>query len=194
MPTASTLGAVTLLVQIIYCSDLFHCSRDSSQLHSFRSLRQIDSDQLLDNSLYLSEGIRICSPHLLIRYADLARYAYRNCKSPITKFRSHQAYSMRLRGAGSGRVKMGQKLSKSKTGALMIAKSLGHRSKGSTALADYIKKKREKQIRRNQRKHREEIIQDRDEEKQLKKASDILWSAYLRDDVRNDPTRPDTIR
>ena len=89
---------------------------------------------------------------------------------------------------------MGQKLSKSKTGALMITKSLGHRSKGSTALAEYVKKKREKQIRRNQRKHREEIIQDRDEEKQLKKASDILWSAYLRDDVRNDPTRPDTIR
>ena len=77
-----------------------------------------------------------------------------------------------------------------KTGALITAKGLGHKSKGAAALAEYIRKKRDKQIRRNQRKHREEIIETRDEEKQLKKVSDLLWSAHLRDDVSSSRSLP----
>ncbi len=56
---------------------------------------------------------------------------------------------------------------------------------GSAALAEYVKRKRDKQLRRNQRKHREEITERRDEEKKLKKISDILWSAHLKDQVRS---------
>ena len=87
--------------------------------------------------------------------------------------------SMRLRGSGARRLIKG----KGTSGSLALAKRGVPKGKGSAALAEYIKRKRDKQIRRNQRKHREEIIENREECKQLKKISDIFWSAHLKDEV-----------
>ena len=94
----------------------------------------------------------------------------RRCADPI----------LRLKGCGARRLIKGKK--SSKAGALAL-KGRAPKGKGSLALAEYIKKKRDKQIRRNQRKHREEIIENREEYKQLKKISDIFWSAHLKDEV-----------
>jgi hypothetical protein len=158
---------LSLVSRLIFCLDLNHHIISSKSLASENFRRRYTMEGMNDKLRFLVNHDFWSSAYGVLEA---------NSDTHI------HSTPLRLKGAGARRPIKGK--TSGKSGALVTGKLGAVKTMGSAALAEYVKRKRDKQLRRNQRKHREEIIERRDEEKQLKKISDILWSAHLKDQVR----------